>query len=301
MFLNTYWERFDKLTQFNMEFVPSYRFWVDELLQHCMCIFTLENLPNEIPEHEPDITSFLKGYCAVVKLSNGKWTVPPETGLFGLTDYYDEFTDINFATPLHFGKRKINENAFIIRNTKLKNPLLPMIQRYATFLSHADLSFIAQLVNSRDDEFFEAIGESNRKAIEDYLTNKYNGKMHTIVNKGFSMIQHEFKNHSQGENIKLWDVRNDILCSFFEEIGIKKANEKRERQITSEVNANNVLLKCNIANMHKTRQIDWDNFNEYTGNNVKVICNIDYDDEEGVQTENNMKEGVNVEGTKTDI
>ena len=98
MFLNTYWENHNKLMKFNMLFQPSYRFWVDKLLEYCMQIFTLENLPPEIPQHESDITAFLKGYSAVVKLANGKWIIPPETGLFGLTDYYDEFTDIDFIS-----------------------------------------------------------------------------------------------------------------------------------------------------------------------------------------------------------
>lgn len=298
MFLNTYWENHNKLMKFNMLFQPSYRFWVDKLLEYCMQIFTLENLPPEIPQHESDITAFLKGYSAVVKLANGKWIIPPETGLFGLTDYYDEFTDIDFTTPLHFGKREIGKNAFIIRNTALKNPLLPMIQRYATFLSHAEISLICEMVNIRDDALFEAMTESQRAGIDEYLNDKYNGKIHSIVNKGFSMIQHEFKNRSsQGENIKLWDLRNDILSSFLEDIGIKKANEKRERQITSEVNANNVLLKLNIANMHKVRIEDWDKFNEATGHNVKVICNVDYDAEEN---ENVSRETLK-EGAKNEI
>lgn len=293
MFLFDYWEKNAPLKKFDMEFNASYRYWVDALLEYCMKIFTLENLPKEIPEHEPKIISFMKGYCPIVKLANGNWCAAVESGLFGLTDYYDMFTDLNFATPLHFGKRTIGKNAFVIRNTELKNPLFPMIKRYATFLSHAEISAICGLVNMRDDALFEAISESNKMAIDEYLNSKYQGKIKSIVNHGFSMIQHEFKNqNSQGENLKLWDLRNDILCSFFEEIGVKKQNEKRERLVNSEVSANNILLRLNIANMHKTWQNDWNLFNEKTGHNVKVICNVDYDEKEGVESENKTVETV---------
>lgn len=293
MFLNTYWEKWDKLQKFNMTFNPSYRFWTDKLLEQCMQIFSYENLPESIPAHEIDVVAFLKGYATFVKLSSGEWIVPPETGLFGLTDYYDKFTSVDFTTPLHFGKRTFGKDAFIIRNTALKNPLLPMIQRYATILSHIDISLICELVNIRVNDAVEVINDSQKEGVDQYLNERYNGKIHSLVNKGFSMVQHNFPpKTSQGENIKLWDLREDVYSSFLEDIGVKKAKEKRERIVDSEVNANNVLLKLNIANMHKTRIEDINKFNQATGSNIICNCNIDYEEEaENVSHETKKEEG----------
>ena len=42
------------------------------------------------------------------------------------------------------------------------------------------------------------------------------------------------------------------------------------------------MLRLNISDMHYTRQSDWDKFNEATGYNVKVRCNINYDDDDEI-------------------
>lgn len=277
-----------------MEYDLSFKYWSNHLLEYSMKIFTLKGLPDEIPSHEPDVISFLNGYVPIVLLTTGKWCAAAESGLMGITNYYDIFEYVNFTTPLHFGKREIGKNAFIIRNTELKNPLLPLINRYASILAHIDVSLVCELVNIREHSFCEAVGESQKNTYDRYFDNLYQGKIGSIVNYGFSMLKHEFKHTSQQENLKLWDLRNNVFCSFLEEIGVKKQNEKRERFVSEEVSANRSLLRLNIANMHRTRQKDWDKFNEKTGYNVKVICNVDYDDDEGNKTEN-LKEGESVE------
>jgi len=291
MFLGEYVEPNSKIMKNNMCFDASYRYWIDTLFEDCMKIFTLENLPASIPAHEPLVIGYLKGYAPIVKLSNGKWIAAVESGLNGLTNYYDMFTHVQFSTPLTFGKREIDKHAFIIRTTELKNPLFPKIQRYASLLSHCEISLIDMLVDLRDTDIIEAMNNSNREAIEKYLYDRYNGKKSVLVNKGFSMIRHNFKpQKSQNDANRLWDLRSSILADFWEEIGVKKANQKREREITSEVNANTSLLKLNIRNMHETMQEDWNKFNEATGNNVKVICNVSYDSDEAEDKE--VKEGV---------
>lgn len=283
MFLSEYWEKYSKLNRYDMTFYPSYRYWIDNLLEYPMRLFTLEGLPDTIPEHEPEIISFIRGYAPIVQLGSGKWIAAPESSMYGLTDYYDIFTGVNFTTPLHFGSREIGQNAFIIRNTALKNPLMPKIKRYATMLSHAEISLICELVNLRESDVLEVISDSHRATADQYMLDKYQGKTHALVNKGFSMIRHNFTdNKSQAENSRIWDLRERILASYLEEIGIKKPQEKRERQIVSEVAADNPMLRLNINDMHFTRQSDWDKFNAKTGYNVRVKCNINYDDDASI-------------------
>lgn len=266
-----------------MTFYPSYRYWIDALLEYPMRLFTLEGLPKSIPEHEPEIISFIRGYAPIVQLGSGDWIAAPESGMFGLTDYYDMFTQINFATPLHYGARDIGKNAFIIRNTALKNPLMPKVKRYASLLAHADISIVCELVNLRESDVLEVISDSQRAAADQYMLDKYEGKTHSLVNKGFSMLKHNFTdNKSQAENSRLWDLRERILASYLEEIGIRKPQQKRERQTVSEVLGDSPMLRLNVSDMHYTRQKDWDKFNDKTGYNVRVKCNINYDDDDAI-------------------
>ena len=60
------------------------------------------------------------------------------------------------------------------------------------------------------------------------------------------------------------------------------------------------MLKLNISDMLECRQKGWDEFNEGTGYNVKVTCNIDYLSQEGREVDINgstLQEG---EGSQTE-
>ena len=301
MYLDDYAEHLYKWRKKQFTFNPSYRYWVNTLLEYPMRLFSYEGIPETIPAHIVDIMSFIRGYSGIVKLGSGDWICASETSLNGVTDYYDIFKKITFSTPLHFGQRTIGSTGFVIRNTSLMQPLMPKIERYAMLLSHADISLVCELVNLRETDVVEAITEQAAKSADMQAQKRYDGEIMTLVNDGFAMLRHNFvPSKSQQENIRLFDLRNDILGAYLEEIGIKKAQKKREREITSEVAADDPMLKLNISDMLEVRQEDWNKFNEKTGYNVKVTCNIDYLSESGKEVDiddNSIQEG---EGSKTE-
>lgn len=180
-------------------------------------------------------------------------------------------------------------------------PLMPKIERYATMLSHADISLICELVNLRQTDVVEAISEQYAKSADKQAEDRYNGEIFTLVNEGFSMLRHNFvPQKSQNENMRIWDLRQNILGAYLEEIGIKKSQNKREREITQEVAADDPMLKLNISDMLEVRQEGWKKFNEVTGHNVTVKCNIDYLSQEGREVDingNSIQEG---EGSQTE-
>lgn len=300
MYLDDYAEHLYKWRKKQFTFNPSYRYWVNTLLEYPMRLFTYEGLPETIPAHIVDIMSYLRGYAGIVKLASGDWICASETSLNGVTDYYDIFKNITFSTPLHFGQRTIGKTGFIIRNTSLMQPLMPKIERYAMLLSHADISLVCELVNLRETDVIEAITEQAAKSADMQAQKRYDGEIMTLVNDGFAMLRHNFvPTKSQQENIRLFDLRNDILGAYLEEIGIKKAQKKREREVVSEVAADEPMLKLNISDMLEVKQKDWEKFNTATGHNVKVTCNIDYLSQEGKEVDingNSIQEG---EGSQT--
>lgn len=292
MYLDDYGRNMYQWRKKSMTFVPSYRYWVNTLLEYPMRLFTYEGLPETIPAHVVDIMSFLKGYSAIVKLASGEWICASESSLNGVTDYYDIFKRITFSTPLHFGTRTIDSTGFVIRNTSLMQPLMPKIERYATMLAHAEISLICELVNLRETDVVEAITEQAARSANKQAEERYNGEIQTLVNEGFAMLRHNFvPQKSQNENMRIWDLRSNILAAYLEEIGIKKAQNKREREISQEVAADDPMLKLNISDMLEVRQEGWRKFNEKTGHNVTVTCNIDY-----------LSEGreVDIDGTEGD-
>lgn len=278
--IENFFKQYKTLVKAQFEFMPCFEYWKKVLFEYSVRLFNYENLPETIPAHEIDTIAFLKGYCPIVEVVNNgraEWIAAYSSGMFGLTDYFDIFKKVNFNTPLHFGERTIGENAVIIPNTSLKIPLIWKIEHYAAQLAHVDLSLIAELVNDREVDYMEAINTAAAEAAKEVYNARYNGNPKAIVNKGFAQFKHNFISaRSQDQSEKLWELRNNILAGYLEEIGIKKSFDKRERQITSEIQADDKMLSLNISDMLEVRQKAFEEFNALTGSNVKVTCNIDY-------------------------
>ena len=272
-----------------MTFYPCFKYWQKNLIEYATRLFSYEGLPDSIPAHEIDLIAYMGGYCPLVTVANNgrtDWIAAYSSGMFDQTDYIDMFKKVNFATPLHFGERTIDKTAIIIPNNSLKTPLIWRINHYSTLLAHCDVSIIAEMVNDREIDLIDAINSSAAEAAKENYKKRYDGIPFAAVNKGFSQFKHNFvSGRSQEQSSKLWELRNNILSGFLEEIGIKKSFDKKERQITNEIQADDKMLNLNISDMLECRQTAFDKFNALTGYNVKVSCNIDYllnDEKEGV-------------------
>lgn len=263
-----------------MTFMPCFKYWQKILLEYATRLFSYEGLPESIPPHEIDLIAYLVGYCPLVTVTNdGKveWIAANSSGMFGLTDYLDMFKKVNFGTPLHFGERTIGKNAIIVPNNSLKTPLVMRINHYATLLAHTDISLVAELVNDREIDMMEAINSSAAESMQEQFSKRYDGIPSVTVNKGFAQFKHNFlSGRSNDQSQKLWDLRNNILSGFLEEIGVKKSGDKKERMVTDEVAADDTMLTLNITDMLECRQKAFEEFNALTGYNVTVSANVDY-------------------------
>lgn len=272
--------QYTKVVKSQMTFYPCFKYWQKNLLEYATRLFSYEGLPDSIPAHEIDLIAYMGGYTPLVTVANnGKttWIAAYSSGMFDQTDYLDMFKKVNFGTPLHFGERTIDKNAIIVPNNSLKTPLIWRINHYSTLLAHCDVSIVAELVNDREIDFMEAINSTSAEAAKETFKKRYDGIPSAIVNKGFSQFRHNFiAARSQEQSSKLWELRNNILSGFLEEIGIKKSYDKKERQITNEIQADDKMLNLNISDMLECRQVAFEKFHELSGYDVKVTCNIDY-------------------------
>ena len=60
-------------------------------------------------------------------------------------------------------------------------------------------------------------------------------------------------------------------------IGVRRANDKRERLITDEVQANNSLLKLNLTDMRDSRIKGLEEIKRVFGVKGELVCNVDLD------------------------
>lgn len=252
-----------------------YNYRINQLLEYMMKLFTYRNLPRSIPDHEIDLYLFLYGHCGIVKNSDGDLiAVVPQ--MSDPTDYFDVFRKYTWATPLHSGQVYIDKSGTIIDNTKLHNSSYPLIHTTAAKLAHIDTTMICTLVNARDTVAIKAISQKFAHDAESYQRQKYNGNPSFIVDRGFSTIDFEDCKTDRSFNVReLADTQQVILSEFFENIGINKTVEKRERLITAEADSNTELLKLNIQNMFDCRKEGIDRVNRLYGTNIIVECNVD--------------------------
>lgn len=264
------------------QFANSFKFWRNQLFSQVNKLFTWEGLP--FPQKEIETRLALYGYCGIVK--GNKEIIASDVSLYGITDYYDEFTDMNYVTPLQNGSKKINVDSVLVDNNTLRNPTINIIDRYAMLLAHTEITFINALVNGR--AVSTAIATSNKQAesIRNYQNKLYSGASDVIVDSSFIGIEIKPNDNTYLKDIKsIYDVRQNILYSFYEDLGIKKNQQKRERLVTDEVEADETLLKLNIKDMYDARKRACDEVNRIFGTNWIVKCNIDYDADGVVDTE----------------
>lgn len=252
-----------------------YNYRVNQLLEYMMKLFSYKKLPESIPDHEIDLYLYLYGHAGVVKTPEGK-LIAVVPMMSDPTDYLDVFKKFTWATPLHNGQAYIAKTGIVIDNTKLHNSSYPLIHTTAARLAHIDTTVICSLVNGRDTVAIKAISQKFAHDAESYQRQKYNGNPSFIVDRGFSTIEFEDCKTEKNFNIReLIDSTNVILSEFYENIGINKTVEKRERMISAEADSNKELLKLNIMNMFECRKAGIAEVNKLFGTNIEVECNVD--------------------------
>lgn len=262
----------------------AYHFWKNNLLERALRLFNIDNLPNSIPYKEIETRLLLFGVCGFTEAKKGE-LIAVTPNLYGVTYYFDEFTDFTFTTAKGVTNKvncTIGVNGEIVNNNSLRQGIWHLIHRYALMLAHCEISFITALVNTRDD-LGAIVKDSQAKAsMNSYYKNKYNGKPYSILDSGF-MDNIDFKGMGQKPttDIKtLWDTRKEILHNFYEDIGVKTHNESKRANLTiEEVNANDSLILLNIDDMLAERQKGIERVNKLFGTNMIYSKNkiLDYD------------------------
>ena len=263
----------------------SYRYYVDFLLEFCIKLFTIEGLPESIPEKEILSRCFLFGTCGIVETKEtGLIAVRPN--LHGVTNYFDEFTHFTWATPLWSGDAEIGKTGVLIDANELRNELFPKIRRYALMLSHCDVTLTHNLVNGRSNMVIRAITSKFAKMAKDIRRKQYNGELDVYVDAGFDTLNFiDTKSSSVSNYMGALDTRNELLNNFMEELGIKRTNQKRERMVVEEVSAGDELLLLNINNMYETMKKGIEEMNRVFGTSASIICNVDYEKGDNIDNE----------------
>lgn len=282
MFLEDYAESTEgkktlKLARESTTYNTGYKYWRDELFERVMRLFVWEDTGDVQPK-EIEQRLHLAGHCGITEL-NGELTAMYGT-FYGVTKYIDEFTNYMVRCPIYSGKRTIGKDIVIINNNSLRNSTYYLIHHYATLLAHTEVTLVNELVNARDSGGIPvASTEKQRASILDYQAKMYNGQYGVVSDMGMLGVDYAGTDRRTSQNIiDIMEVREKLIKSFYSDIGVRSAFEKRNNTVQAEVEADTSLLLLNLSDMIDSRKKACDEINEMFGTNwaVHIAEEIDY-------------------------
>lgn len=298
-------EKFDFCTNIlskkKLDFRKAFRIWESQLLQRIMTIFEWKGL--DFPQKEIEIILTYIGFCGITDVS-GKY-IPVKGGMSGATNFPDEFTTFTWSTPLNFGMNEIGETICVINNNQLRCPTYKLVERYAILLAHCDLSFQALLINTRATGMTKARTQSQVDSINQFYRALEDGKTLAILdNEDMNQLLNQESIQVFNANFpssitidSYYQCIENLLRSFYSDIGLNSMRDKKERVVTAEVDTNMSRINFNVADMLKERQEGAKQVNSLFGLNWSVDYNpiitkqFEVDEtsqKEGVENESNI-------------
>ena len=286
-----------KLARESCTFNAFYEYWRDELFERLMRLFvwentyTLENnkvvgvMPKEIEQR-----LVLQGHAGIT-------TIPGETELtamfgnfYGVSKYIDERPNYMVRCPIYSGSKTIGEDIVVIDNNSLRNPAYDLVHHYALMLAHAEVTLIDVMVNARDAGGVPvAATEKQKQSIIQYQGKIFNGQYGVVTDIGNLGLQYIGSDRKTTQSIlDVQQIREKLLKSFYSDIGVRAAFEKRSNSVEAEVEADTSLLLLNLADMIDCRERGAEAVNDMYGTNwtVHIAEEINYG------AENELKEEV---------
>lgn len=261
-------EKIDKIGKTSSTFVVSYNFWIENLFERAMRLFKWNNTEIEQKLIESIILS--NGFSVISKNKKGE-LVSTFGSLFGVTEYFNEFNKVSIYTPLWTAEKTIDTDCVVINNNAVRNSIYPLLHRYATLLGHCEVTLTNVLINMRQNGVPTVSNEKQKQQVISYRNSLCNGKLMPILDPAFIGV--EWKNTTDGKNLsvqELFELRENLLNAFYNDIGVKTTWNKKGNMIADEVGGNDNMLLFNIDDMLHERQIACEKVNAMFGTNWTV-------------------------------
>ena len=167
-----------------------------------------------------------------------------------------------------------NGTCVLIENNSLRSSVMPLVDRYAVMLSHADVSIKNALINIRYNEVMTSDNDAQTSSMKEWHNKVVEGDFSPILDntlmKGKEPVTPMSLSGKGQIVLDVIDARNEILHGFLSEIGVRYNKDKRANMVTEEVEQNDMALLFNVSDMLKHRKLAADHINELFGLSVSV-------------------------------
>ncbi len=262
------------------------RHWRRTLYSRIENIFSYENLPEEINERAFKLGLFKFGKVLFFKI-NDKMCVQP----FAYTDRLDWYYIPKFGRVVNpwlpQGKQnfefEVDKEAVVwnstpdIYNIRENSVISDLIFKTAAQLSENDLSYYCIQRNSRLIAMFTADNDIEKAEANRVIEKMYAGDpditmQQDIVSRIQAMSISE--NSMRGRLTELVEFQQYILANFYHAFGINSNyNLKREQLNSNEIDVNKEVLRLNIEDLLKCRELGVSKVNEIYNTDIRVSLN----------------------------
>lgn len=277
-----------KLARESITYNAGYVYWREQLFERIMRLFVWENTydvkkrfgvkPKEIEQR-----LLIAGHCGITKI-NDEGELTAMFGTFhGVSKYYDEKPEYTVRCPVYAGNRFIGKDVIVIDNCSLRNPALPLVHHYACMLAHTEVTLMDVLINARDCGGVPIVQtEKQKQSVSEYHSKLFNGQWGSVTDIGMLGIDYAGLDRGTRQDVmSILETREKLIKSFYSDIGVRSAFEKRNNTVMAEVEADTSLLLLNLSDMIDSRERGADEVNNLFNENwsVHIAEEIDYSTE----------------------
>ena len=243
------------------------------MLAKTLGMFEYSGLPDTIPAKELEKLLQVNGIAFVAKVNGELYALSGAIG--GDQDAYGNGTKFLVSNPwLNFNKElDIEKDGVLFVNDDMKMGLMPIFERGNTFLVENDITMMLWSYNSRTQKLISAPDDRTKESAELYVKRIIEGEISIIAeNTMFDGVKVHGGNNSSSVNAQqLTEFNQYIKASMYNEVGISSNfNMKRERLISSELDAAEDSLFPLVYNMLQNRIESVKRLNEMFNLNVEV-------------------------------
>lgn len=266
----------------------SMNYWTRSLLQRLTALIDFENLPERSENQygwDKDALKyglFMIGFLAVFR-SKTYGVVPQPGTLTGYSLQYQP-SGVMVATPYFQFERPLTLGieAELIKLAPDYTGVYDIITKYAAELKEIDTSIKSAARNSRLAYALVAAGDKGARTMQAIREKIINGDDVIIDEKVMRNKQDpttppwfEFDRDLKANYIlgDLLDARRTTLVDFYREIGVRMLDDKKERMISSEVDAGNAETFIRSEVWIETLKESCGKVNDMFGTNITPIIN----------------------------
>jgi len=240
-------------------------------------VFEWKNLPNNIDEKWIERYLFTEGKCVFYKDDTLGLMVARVTPNGALNEYDEPTTVRPYATNYTGEELLNNKECVIIRNNDEMIPTAPTIQLYAMKLANIDRTIDVN-INSMKMPIIVKCTERQKLSLKKVIQQRNDNEPVIWGSKELDLEGIEVLKTDSPIVFKDLQLHKHMVfneCMTF--LGINNANQdKRERLVDDEVQANNEQIEASFNIMLKARKKACEQINKLFGTNISVDKRIDY-------------------------